>query len=196
MFLERSSLTIALLAALLMATPTLLTGCTGDDDDDSSDDDSGDDDVADDDTTADDDDASDDDASDDDASDDDASDDDTTAGDDDTTAGDDDTGSSVSFAGDILPLVAGCACHTGGNTSSDLDFTPSAAYAELVDVQSVQYPSLDRVEPGDPEASFLVLKVRESTPPAGDQMPPGGAELSAGEIAQIEQWINEGAANN
>jgi len=198
---DRDSLLCALLTTLLIFSAALLIGCTGDDADD--DDSAG---AADDDTTAGDDDDADDDAADDDTADDDASDDDTTAGDDDasdddvsdddTTAGDDDTSATVSFTGDVLPIVAGCACHTNGNASSDLDFTPAAAYAELVDVPSVQHPSLDRVEPGDPEASFLVLKVREATPPAGDPMPPSGAELSAAEVSQIEQWISEGAANN
>jgi len=190
------TLGVSLLAVALLAF--VLPGCPGGDDDDSS---AGDDDDAtadDDDATADDDDATADDddatADDDDAADDDAADDD----DDDATAGDDDDDATppASFTSDVMPLFAGCGCHMTGNPSAAFSLEANAAYANMVDVASTLHGSMDRVEPGDPENSFLLLKVREASPPAGDQMPPTGPYLGQAEIDTITQWINEGALDN
>ncbi len=192
------TLWLGMLAAGLFAF--LLPGCPGSDDDDDST--AGDDDDAtaddDDDATAgDDDDAT---ADDDDVADDDdatAGDDDDAADDDDATAGDDDdTTPPVSFASDVMPLFSGCNCHMTGNPSAAFSLDPSAAYANMVDVAATTYASMDRIEPGDPERSFVLLKVRDATPPAGQQMPTGGPYLSQAEVDVIADWITEGAMDN
>ena len=186
------TLGVGLLAAALLAF--VLPGCPGDDDDDDSS--TGDDDDA---TAGDDDDMADDDDAtagddDDDAT---AGDDDDMADDDDATAGDDDDATPpASFANDVMPLFAGCSCHMTGNPSAAFSLEANAAYANMVDVASTLMGSMDRVEPGDPENSFVLLKVRDASPPAGDQMPPPGPYLSQPEIDLITQWINEGALDN
>jgi hypothetical protein len=59
-------------------------------------------------------------------------------------------------------------------------------------VASVQVGTLDRVEPGNPNQSYLVQKI-EGTAAVGVRMPAGGAALDAATIAAIRQWITNGA---
>ena len=66
------------------------------------------------------------------------------------------------------------------------------SYADLVNVDSNEVPSLKRVEPGDPDNSYLVQKV-EGTAAVGGRMPLGGDRLPDAEIDLIRQWISEGA---
>ena len=66
------------------------------------------------------------------------------------------------------------------------------SYANLVNVASHEVPSLKRVEPGDPDNSYLVQKI-EGTAAVGGRMPLGRAPLTAAQIALIRQWISEGA---
>ena len=66
------------------------------------------------------------------------------------------------------------------------------AHAMLVNVPSQEVPSLLRVEPGNPDDSYLVQKI-EGTASVGGQMPLGGPELSDEAIAAIRQWIADGA---
>ena len=53
-------------------------------------------------------------------------------------------------------------------------------------------PELNRVEPGDPDNSYLVQKL-EGTAAAGAQMPFGGPPLDEALIGDIRQWISDGA---
>jgi hypothetical protein len=53
-------------------------------------------------------------------------------------------------------------------------------------------PSLKRVDPGDPDNSYLVQKV-EGTAAVGGRMPLGGSRIPQEEIDLIRQWISEGA---
>jgi len=95
------------------------------------------------------------------------------------------------------PICA--ACHTGPTSStlpSGMDLTSTAAsFAALVDVASIQVPALDRVEPGDPDNSYLIHKL-EGTQSVGTRMPQGGPFLDQATIDMIRQWIADGAPNN
>ena len=84
-------------------------------------------------------------------------------------------------------------CHAGASAPLGLRLDAANSYAMLVDVASVENPALDRVEPGDPDASFLVQKI-EGTAGFGGRMPLGAAPLSVEETALIRQWIVDGAA--
>jgi hypothetical protein len=66
------------------------------------------------------------------------------------------------------------------------------SYALLVNVPSVQEPSLLRVEPGDPEASYIVHKI-EGRAAQGGRMPLNGPPLPQESIDLIKQWIAGGA---
>ncbi|MBV8342420.1 MAG: CHRD domain-containing protein, partial [Gammaproteobacteria bacterium] len=88
-------------------------------------------------------------------------------------------------------------CHTGGGQSlpSSMDLTPGHIYASLVNVASVEVPSLDRVKPGDATNSYVVQKLA-GTAAVGSRMPLGGPYLSQSDMDQLKAWISAGAANN
>jgi hypothetical protein len=84
------------------------------------------------------------------------------------------------------------ACHIGAGAPAGLRLDDANSYALLVGIASEQEPSLLRVEPGDPDNSYLIRKL-EGTAGSGEQMPLDGAPLSQSEIAVIRQWISDGA---
>src|SRR5688500_11954272 len=83
-------------------------------------------------------------------------------------------------------------CHTGAGAPQGLRLEDGMSHAMLVNVPSTEVPSLLRVEPGNPDDSYLVQKI-EGTASVGARMPLGGPNLSAEEIAAIRQWITDGA---
>jgi hypothetical protein len=71
------------------------------------------------------------------------------------------------------------------------------SYAEIVDRASSERSTLDRIEPGDPERSYLVKKLRGDPDIAGSRMPldrPGG--LPQDQIDGIIAWVRAGAPND
>ena len=68
-------------------------------------------------------------------------------------------------------------------------------FSNTVDVPSAQNASLDRIEPGDPDNSYLVQKI-EGTASAGGRMPLGQPALSNEQIQAIRDWILDGAQDN
>ena len=83
-----------------------------------------------------------------------------------------------------------------GALPTGMDLTSAAnSFASLVNVPSVEVPSLNRVTPGDPDNSYLVQKL-EGTAAVGSRMPIGGAALDQATIDMVRQWITEGAMNN
>jgi hypothetical protein len=85
------------------------------------------------------------------------------------------------------------ACHAGAGAPQGLRLEEGMSHAMLVNVPSVEVPSLDRVEPGDPDDSYLVQKI-EGTAAVGGRMPLGGSPLPDETIEAIRQWITDGAA--
>jgi hypothetical protein len=83
-------------------------------------------------------------------------------------------------------------CHAGGGAPLGLRLDEGASYAMLVNEPSVEEPGLMRVDPGNPDGSYLIQKL-EGSAGVGDQMPLGGPPLPADTIAVIRQWIAEGA---
>ena len=89
-----------------------------------------------------------------------------------------------------------CIEHHGDHaTEAGLDLTSGNAYANLVNVGSVQV-ALNRVTPGDAESSYLIHKLDGRSGIVGDRMPTNGPFLTTAQIDVIEQWINDGARNN
>ncbi len=86
-------------------------------------------------------------------------------------------------------------CHSGAAAPLGLRLDADASYAMLVNAPSVQAPSLNRVTPGNPGASYLVQKI-EGTATSGSRMPLGGPALPAETIAVIRQWIADGALSS
>jgi hypothetical protein len=105
-------------------------------------------------------------------------------------------GPTVSFANDIRPVFDdNCVvCHgQGGNAG--LDLRQGSAYGNIVNVASTEMTSLFRIEPGDPDNSYLIRKIK-GVGISGSRMPFGGPFLSNAVIAKFETWVNEGALNN
>jgi hypothetical protein len=86
-------------------------------------------------------------------------------------------------------------CHVAGGPGSFMLLdTEANSYKSLVDVPSLELPELDRVEPGDPEASYVVHKIEGRPTIIGDPMPPPPeSRLAPDEIAAIREWIENGA---
>jgi hypothetical protein len=94
------------------------------------------------------------------------------------------------------PTCSVSGCHSGPTgttlpTGVDLR-TADSSFAALVNVASVQVPSLDRVIPGDPDNSYLIQKL-EGTASVGTRMPQGGPFLDPATLAVIRSWIETGA---
>jgi hypothetical protein len=101
----------------------------------------------------------------------------------------------ATYATTVQPLFdAHCAseqCH-GAEEDGGLRLTPDVSYGELVNVPSMQMPSVMRVLPADPDSSYLIIKMGDS-PPLGNRMPLGQAPLSPADVEAIRNWIAEGA---
>ena len=109
---------------------------------------------------------------------------------------------SPSFRDEVAPLMRGgctpAGCHDfaapGGNLR--LDTTPEIMFLDVVRRAAGTYPVLSRVAPGQPDRSFLFLKISRSDPPAGRQMPLGAPRLEAAEVGAVLRWIEAGAPQN
>lgn len=95
----------------------------------------------------------------------------------------------------FTPTCAGSGCHSGNNPPDGLRLTAGDAYSNIVNVPAVQNSQLMRIEPGNPDDSYLVRKIQGSGIVA-NRMPLGGPPLSQEEIQMIRQWVIEGAPNN
>ena len=95
------------------------------------------------------------------------------------------------------PRCSGCHSGPAGNVlPSGLDLSTAAnSHANLVNVTSLQ-TMLDRVEPGNPDDSYLIRKLEGGPDIVDSQMPAGGPFLNQATINKIRQWITEGALNN
>jgi hypothetical protein len=106
------------------------------------------------------------------------------------------------FAADIQPmLTARCAtggCHNLATSQAGLNLARGYAYDALVDVPSVYGAPLDRVEPGNAVASFLVHAIQAPQAPRGilPRMPLGREPLTDNQIQTIVNWIGQGAPRN
>jgi mono/diheme cytochrome c family protein len=89
-------------------------------------------------------------------------------------------------------------CHTGGGSSlpASMDLTPAHIYASIAGVASVEQPTLMRVKPGDPNNSYVVLKLEGAAGISGARMPFGGPYLDQATIDQVRAWVTAGAQNN
>ena len=92
-------------------------------------------------------------------------------------------------------VLAGCngqeACHASGVEGLTFPAGDEARY--LVDAASTEQPSLLRVKPGDPEASYLVRKVRGDPSITGERMPASSATFDPRLPALFEAWVEAGA---
>jgi mono/diheme cytochrome c family protein len=113
-------------------------------------------------------------------------------------------GAAVRFAqiqDDIFtPRCAVPICHDSASQSGSLVLETGASFDELVGVEpfttAAQRDGFLRVDPGDPDNSFLVIKLElpaGGTVELGSPMPLIGDRLSDAEIQLIRDWITQGA---
>lgn len=98
----------------------------------------------------------------------------------------------------FTPVCAKSGCHagsTGGQEGLILD--AGVSYGLLVGHRASENSTLNRVEPGNPERSYLILKLRGDPSITGDRMPQDGPPyLRPEQIEGIAAWIRAGAPNN
>ena len=93
----------------------------------------------------------------------------------------------------FTPICSVCHSGVGAFLPGSMDLTDVASsFASLVDVTSIQEPPLLRVDPDDPDISYLIHKL-EGTQIVGARMPDGGPFLSQETIDVIRDWIQQGA---
>jgi hypothetical protein len=98
----------------------------------------------------------------------------------------------------FAPTCSRDTCHVGPQSEHTLSLLPGEAHLNLVGVQpdnvTARRAGKLRVDPGNPDNSFLLDKLRGTLDPdEGERMPRGLPKLSKKEIALLEAWIAAGA---
>lgn len=106
-------------------------------------------------------------------------------------------GEPVRYATHLEPVVLErcLSCHTFDEPEAGLVLEPGEGYARLVGPRSTQVETMPLVVPGDPEGSYLWLKV-DQRPVTGDGMPRslfGPKRLPEAEVELFRRWIADGA---
>jgi hypothetical protein len=86
-------------------------------------------------------------------------------------------------------------CHIGASAPEGLQLDAAHAYNDLVGVPSAEEPSFQRVNPGNPNSSYMILKIEGAMGIEGSQMPLGEAPLPQATMDAIIQWVTNGAPN-
>ena len=99
----------------------------------------------------------------------------------------------------LLKSCALSSCH--GSGTGDLSFdaaAPDAVYSALVDVPSAGAPGFTLVVPGDPDNSYLVMKLEAHADIVDDPMPPpfGLLDQDPEMVDRVRSWIADGAPDN
>jgi Bacterial Ig-like domain len=84
-------------------------------------------------------------------------------------------------------------CHSGAGAPEGLMLDATHSYNLLVGVKSTEVSSLDRVQPSQPDQSYIVLKIEGASGIVGSQMPLHETPLPQTTIDAIRQWITNGA---
>jgi len=91
-------------------------------------------------------------------------------------------------------------CHNVTDRAGDLVLDAGTSYAALIEVApfnpAAHAAELRRVAPGNPEQSFLLIKLTGPGPAEGTRMPQSAAPLSEDDIARVRAWILAGAPNS
>ena len=95
----------------------------------------------------------------------------------------------------FTPRCALSGCHSGGSAPQGLSLDAGSSFANLVEVVSNEVPSLFRVAPGDPDASYLIRKLQGQAA-VGARMPLIGPPLPQSTIDVIREWISNGAMDS
>lgn len=97
----------------------------------------------------------------------------------------------------FTPSCAKSGCHDAATASGGQVLAAGVSYSQIVNVRSTESSTLDRIEPGDPERSYMIKKLRGDPGITGSRMPldrPGG--LPQEQIDGIIAWVRAGAPND
>ncbi|MBD3850113.1 MAG: hypothetical protein IFK93_02380, partial [Acidobacteria bacterium] len=104
---------------------------------------------------------------------------------------------SVSYSMHLEPLIiAHClSCHESEEAKAKLVLDPGLGYERLVGPRSIQVPEMALVAPGDPERSYLWLKLQHVTEEGKGmpRTPTGSKKLRESELELYRRWIEGGA---
>jgi hypothetical protein len=95
----------------------------------------------------------------------------------------------------FTPTCALAGCHDPVGQQEGLVLTSGRAYAATVNVPSRQNSGLSRVQPGDPENSYLYRKITGANI-TGARMPQGLPPLDEARLRLVRDWIRRGAPND
>jgi hypothetical protein len=95
----------------------------------------------------------------------------------------------------FTPTCAALGCHDRLGRQEQQILSPGVAYANTVNVPSVESPHLVRVAPNDPANSYLYRKI-VGAGITGERMPQGGPYLTDAQIKLVRDWIRRGAPND
>ena len=96
----------------------------------------------------------------------------------------------------FTPSCAISGCHGSPNPAQGMNLTAGLAFSNIVGIQSGQQPPLLRVNPGNPDDSYLIRKLEGGPSITGVRMPKIGCCLSQETIDNIRQWITDGALDD
>jgi hypothetical protein len=83
-------------------------------------------------------------------------------------------------------------CHAGASAPLGLRLDEASSYAAIVNTASVEVPGLRRIQPGNPDSSYLIQKI-EGRAAVGGRMPLNQAALPQATIDVIRAWVTQGA---
>jgi rubredoxin len=97
----------------------------------------------------------------------------------------------------FTPTCAKSGCHAADTGQMGLVLEAGRSYELLVGHPATEQGNLNRVQPGSPERSYLILKLKGDPSISGVRMPfDGPPYLTDDQIAGIAGWIRAGAPNN
>lgn len=96
----------------------------------------------------------------------------------------------------FTPSCATAGCHTAAAGVEGLVLEAGRSYGQIVNRPANQNRQLDRVEPGDPERSYLIRKLRGDPDITGARMPLDRGALTAEQMTGIVEWVRAGAPDN
>jgi len=97
----------------------------------------------------------------------------------------------------FTPTCAKAGCHAASAASGGLVLEAGRSYGEIVNRPAAGNAALDRIEPGNPERSYLIKKLRGDPDITGARMPldnPGS--LTQEQMDGIVGWVLAGAPND
>lgn len=83
-------------------------------------------------------------------------------------------------------------CHSGAGAAAGMSLAADRIAGQIIDKVSPT-SGIKRVDPGNPEGSYLLKKLRGDAGISGDQMPLGDIPLKAAQLELIRAWIEAGA---